>query len=203
MRILSILFAAAALVAAGYLFWPEPSVSYPPGILAPDPPLQEAIAEPKPWKREEYDITPLARFRIKARVLHREKYGSGRESDLSPLDLALGWGRMSDQAVIDRIDFSQHSRWYFWRSKSLPIPSREIETESGNMHIIPATDEVESLLSDIRRGDVIELEGCLVEVRAPDGWRWKSSLSRTDTGNGACELVWVEQARILEPDIQP
>ena len=30
-------------------------------------------------------------------------------------------------------------------------------------------------------------------MRAPDGWRWRSSLTREDTGAGACELVWVER----------
>ncbi len=29
------------------------------------------------------------------------------------------------------------------------------------------------------------------------GWRWKSSLTRKDTGNGACELVWVKQMKVL------
>lgn len=202
MRALAISAAAAAIVLLAYLFWPESTVNYPPGITAEAAPLQEELTEPKSWKKDEYDITALARFRIRARVLHREKYGSGRESDLSPLDLALGWGRMSDQAVIDKIDFSQYSRWYFWKAKSLPLPPREIETESANMHIIPGNEEAEAAISDIRRGDLVELAGYLVAVRAPDGWHWKSSLSRNDTGNGACELVWVEEARIVEPDIR-
>jgi hypothetical protein len=40
---------------------------------------------------------------------------------------------------------------------------------------------------------VVALTGYLVEVRGPDGFRWRSSLTREDTGNGACELVWVEK----------
>jgi hypothetical protein len=32
--------------------------------------------------------------------------------------------------------------------------------------------------------------------RAPDGWRWRSSLTREDTGAGACELVWVERIAV-------
>ena len=43
---------------------------------------------------------------------------------------------------------------------------------------------------------VITLHGYLVEVRANDGWHWRSSLTRNDTGNGACELVWVESVEI-------
>jgi hypothetical protein len=30
-----------------------------------------------------------------------------------------------------------------------------------------------------------------VQVNTPDGWRWRSSLTREDTGGGACEVVYV------------
>jgi hypothetical protein len=43
----------------------------------------------------------------------------------------------------------------------------------------------------VRAGDRVRIEGWLVEATAPDGWRWRSSLTREDTGNGACELVYV------------
>ena len=36
----------------------------------------------------------------------------------------------------------------------------------------------------------------LIEVRGADGWRWRSSLTREDTGAGACELVWVERIAV-------
>jgi len=44
----------------------------------------------------------------------------------------------------------------------------------------------------IRAGQIVSLAGYLVEVRGPNGMRWRSSLTREDTGAGACELVWVE-----------
>jgi hypothetical protein len=33
-------------------------------------------------------------------------------SDFFSADLALGWGRMSDQSVIDQFDIKQRRRWY-------------------------------------------------------------------------------------------
>jgi hypothetical protein len=48
-------------------------------------------------------------------------------------------------------------------------------------------------LRSVAGGDIIELRGYLVEVTAPDGWHWRSSLSRTDSGDGACELMWVTE----------
>ena len=51
------------------------------------------------------------------------------------------------------------------------------------MHLIPATDIVESVIKEIRNGDIIELSGSLVNVQSDsDGWHWKSSQTRNDTG---------------------
>ena len=33
--------------------------------------------------------------------------------------------------------------------------------------------------------------------KSADGWRWQSSLTRHDTGNGACELLLVQSAAVL------
>jgi hypothetical protein len=65
------------------------------------------------------------------------------------------------------------------------------------MHMIPATPLIERRLTALRPNDVVRLRGYLVEAEAPDGWRWRSSLSREDTGAGACEVVWVEALELL------
>ena len=57
-----------------------------------------------------------------------------------PEDLALGWGRMSDSDVLAKIDITQSGRFYYWHVDDFPIPRREIETSSANMHMIPSDD---------------------------------------------------------------
>ena len=49
-----------------------------------------------------------------------------------------------------------------------------------------------------RPGERIALAGQLVRVDGDNGFNWTSSLSREDTGAGACELVWVEQLKRLD-----
>ncbi len=177
-----------------YFFWPETVVRHPPGILVNEQPTQRPISVPG-WEKDGYRITPLAEFEAKALILHLKKYSHGRESDLSPMDLALGWGPMSDQGVIDRMDITQSGRWYEYRAKVLPLPRSLIVSSSSNMHMIPADDEVAETLDDLHRGDIISFSGFLVEVKAADGWIWRSSLTRNDEGNGACELVWVKRVK--------
>lgn len=175
----------------------ETPVELGPGVHAPDTPQQQALESPDSFALNGYRITPLAKFTIRAKVLSREDYRFGREADLSPLDVALGWGRMSDEAVLRNITISQSGRWYRWRTDAFPIPRREIETHSANMHLIPANDRVEDTLDDVDAGQVVELRGMLVRADADDGWRWVSSLTRNDTGARACELVYVEQVRAV------
>jgi hypothetical protein len=139
----------------------------------------------------------LANFEIRARVLSSERYRWDAGAKLSPIDLALGWGRMSDSAVLESITIGQSDRWYHWRvSSQPPIPMEEIISNSANMHIIPATPGVERTLKDLRVGQVVNLKGWLVRIEGPGGFRWTSSTTRTDTGDGSCELVWVDEAGI-------
>jgi hypothetical protein len=189
------------LFGAGWHFYSQPGqVTLGPGVLANETPYQESIHSPDTHQLDNYTITELADFRIKAKVLSKKNYSMGREADLSPTDLALGWGNMSDETVLEQIKISQSGRFYRWHVQSFPIPRREIETSSANMHLIPANDTVSSVLEEIRNGDIVEFSGSLVNVVSDnDDWRWKSSQTRNDTGNGACELIWVEKLQIVTP----
>ncbi len=176
----------------------DDAIEHGPGVLVPETPQQREAAEARAFEHNGYRVKPLADFTIKARVLGREDYRLDRQAELAPMDLALGWGPMSDQAVLDEIDISQSGRWYRWYAKQLPIPRRDIERNSANMHLIPADEWVEDTLDDIREGSIVELRGFLVEAKSDDGWRWRSSLTRDDTGARACELVFVERVRLIE-----
>lgn len=166
----------------------------PPRRVAPGAePLQTAVPSRFPaLSIEDAALTPLAGFSIDARVLSRRDYDFGREADYSPTDLALGWGRMREDAVLGRLDIEQRGRWYHyrWHDPSPPIPSREIARSSANMHIIPADANVAAALARVRADQRVRIDGWLVEVRGADGWTWRSSTTRDDQGGGACELIY-------------
>ena len=197
MKTLSALLAIAlAFVAYFHL---NGAISYPAGVLVESAPEQIAIGgDQAPIEHGEYHLKPLARFSLDARILHRKVYSYDREAKLVPVDLAVGWGPMSDQAVLDRITISQSTRFY-WYEYQLPppIPKEQIIAHSTNLHVIPATPAVASFCKSLRQGELIHLEGALVEATGPAIGTWRSSLSRTDTGNGACELMLVEDCSKL------
>lgn len=186
---------ALAVLLAWYVLHDREQVR-PAGVLAANVPAQGA-ARAKPFNLNGYQLHPLASFQLTARVLSREDYRSGREADLSPVDIAFGWGPMSDSAVLQHISISQGNRWYHWQaSGDVPITLREIEVHSANMHLIPANRAVEKTILSLRKGQLVTLQGHLVRVEAADGWHWNSSLTREDTGNGACEVIHVESLAV-------
>lgn len=203
-----LLLALGALCAIGWWYSPvsprvpeppapaagtTPRCPMPPRVSAGAAPLQSAVPDALPaFELQAATLRPLAGFSIDARVLSREDYSTGREAALSPTDLALGWQDMTDEAVLERLDISQSARWYHyrWRGEA-PLPPREIARSSANMHMIPFDAATARALRGIRAGDRVRIDGWLVEAAAPDGWRWRSSLTRDDVGSGACEVVYV------------
>lgn len=169
------------------------------GVKVDTAPVQTRINNADAFEFNDYLITPLADFTLQAKVLSKENYWLDRESDLAPTDLALGWQQMSDESVLANIAIRQSGRWYRWRVEQFPIPRREIETQSANMHIVPADENVATMLDRVKPGQIINLEGQLIKVKSNDGWHWQSSLSREDTGKGACELIYVTALDIQQP----
>ena len=165
----------------------------PPTVTDGDSPLQSPVpSDLADFKLANADLRPLAGFSIDARVLSRQDYAWGRDSQLSPTDLALGWGHMRDDAVLARLDISQASRWYYYRwTGQPPLPPDEIAHSSANMHLIPSDEATAAALHGVHVGSRVRINGWLVEATSPDGYRWRSSLSRDDTGAGACEVVYV------------
>jgi hypothetical protein len=156
-------------------------------------PIQRDPQRPVAFEVNGYEVRTLQAFALKARVLSVEHYRADREADLAPTDIAFGWGRMADPGMGEALSISQGGRWYFWRyAGTAPLPAAEIVASSANMHLIPANDQVARALRELDKGAIVSLRGYLVEVRAKDGWRWRSSLSRHDTGAGSCEVVFVQ-----------
>ncbi|MDY0021102.1 hypothetical protein [Arenimonas caeni] len=156
-------------------------------------PLQANVGDAPVYDIQGHRLRPLAGFALEARVLRREDYRFDRESSLSPTDLALGWGPMADPQVYQRLDISQRGRWYYyrWGAEGPPIPLQEIIRSSANMHLVPADATVAAAIRRVQADQTVRLRGWLVEVEDANGWRWRSSLSREDSGSGACELIYV------------
>src|SRR5262245_21861566 len=179
--ILSLLVITLAFFA--YFYFHRP-ISYPPGVLIDSEPLQiPAGKDEQAIKHGDYQLKPLARFLVDARILHRKLYPYDRSAKLVPVDLALGWGAMSDQAVLDKLKISQSMHFYWYEYRTPPIPKDQIIAHSTNLHVIPATSAIASFGKSLRQSEPVHFEGELVDGTRPKIGTCRSSLSRTDTGN--------------------
>lgn len=192
-----VILVALALGGAGN-WWLHRPITRAAGVLVDGEPEQGEPTTLEPITHGDYQLNPLANYDIAARVLSREDYSIDAGSDLSPTDLAVGWKHMSDTQVIEQLDISQSARFFTYRwSNQPPIPQIEIERSSANMHMIPADDSIARQLGKIRTGAIVRLRGQLVEAKRSDGFTWRSSLTRNDTGAGACELFLVDSIEQL------
>jgi hypothetical protein len=184
-----------------YRYISHRSVHHADGVITvADDPDQTSTSDPEFLFKDEYNIKPLKDFSIVARVLSTEHYEFDTGAKLAPVDLALGWGPMSETSVINKLNISQSGRFYRYHyDLPAPIPPNEIVTHSANMHMIPSNSLIEKELKDVRIGQIIHLTGNLVEVdNIKNHWKWRSSLTRDDTGDGACELIWVKSLYVTD-----
>ena len=180
-------------------------ITYPPGVLIASDPTQVDLPSNEPeFDFGEFHLKPLARFSVDARLLHSKIYRYDRGASLVPIDLAVGWGPMSDQQVLDQLQVSQSMR-FFWYEYKMPPPiaAEQIVNHATNIHIIPSTPELASRCKSLRSGALLHLSGELVQATGPQIGTWRSSLSRTDSGNGACELLYLEDLELLSADSIP
>jgi hypothetical protein len=167
------------------------------GMVAPDEPRQSATPDPAVIRRGRWELTPRADYEITARILSREDYRFDHLADLAPQDLALGWGPMSDNQVLGAFDIEQSARFYSWRPHGiLPVPRETVVSHSANTHLIPADDHIRAQLARLRVGEVVHLGGVLVDGRRDDGAWIRTSLTRTDSGAGACEVLLVRSVEV-------
>jgi hypothetical protein len=190
---------AALLLAGIYRWYSTRDIERAAGVLAAEDPVQVTVDSRRDIERDGFRLIPRAEFSATVRVLHREDYSIGPLAGLVPTDFAVGWGPMSDSTVLADIEISQANRFYFWRTDTWPIERREIELHSANWHVIPENEAVRAVLSRLRAGSLVELRGQLVDIEGTEA-RMSTSLTRTDTGAGACEILLASSARVMDSD---
>ncbi len=169
-------------------------IKYGPGVMIWNEPEQiMLVANAENVLKDGWTLKPLAQYTLNARTLSLKRYQGDAAAALAPYDLAVGWGRMSDEAVLERLDISQDNRYYHWRYwGAAPIPESEIINHSANIHLIPADENVAQSIASLRVGSQVQMSGWLVEATHQGADKpWRSSLTRNDEGDGSCEILYV------------
>lgn len=176
----------------------------PDEIDASRDPIQMSCSVNEPIIREVkngyFTITPVAEYKLSGIVVGQGNYSSAWDGKISPVDLAIAWGKLAEAHSDRYVTFTQGNRWYFYQFKSgNDFEPSYIVSHSSNNHIIPANENIRKAAKMARKKDKVILEGFLVNLKGiykEQPVVWNTSLSRTDAGSGSCELFYVLKIRI-------
>lgn len=169
------------------------------GALVYQEPLQKEIETALfTFEADGAILIPEALFDVTGVVLGKKRYLPWGDYHMAPWDVGIGWGAMSDPDNLSQVSFWQRNRFMHYRyGAGASVSKHTIIPNSSNIHIIPGNDIVKAQMADVKEGNLVRMTGFLVNV--VDGETvLKTSLDRTDTGAGACEILYV-QAIDLDP----
>lgn len=146
---------------------------------------------------KDQSIKKLQSFKGDFRILGSKIYTSDEQAKFSPIDYAVSWGLFAEPEIARHISVNQYDRFLNWKIDRLPVPAEQAMQMVSNMHIIPANPQIAKQIKHVKRGDLVRLKGELVEIKDRN-LIWTSSLTPTDTGDGACELFRVSSIEWIE-----
>lgn len=181
-----------------YYYWTTRPVSHGPGVVAPNTPVQEATYSIDKFDYKSFEITPKATIDLEARVLSIEGYYFDKYSELTPMDVVVGWGPMSDERNLNSLMVRQSDRSFYYEMANPPIKKELMWKHAANMHLIGSTQIIRDQIKSLRVGQVVHIEGYLVNATSEkESWTLKSSMKRDDIGKNSSELVWINSLTIL------
>lgn len=146
---------------------------------------------------EGQSISVLQPFKGDFRILGSKVYTDDEQAKFSPIDYAVSWGLFAEPEIARHITVNQYDRFLNWKMDRVPVSKEKAMQMVSNMHIIPANPQIAKAIKNVQRGDLVRLKGELVEVKDKD-LVWTSSLTPTDTGDGACEVFRVNSIQWIE-----
>lgn len=130
-------------------------------------------------------------------------------------DLGSAWGKLGEKDFYDTYFTSYSAKteitgsrvlWTEFKTQETPVSAKYAISHWAHSHIIPANRNIMAAMLKIKKWDIVQLEGELVDIEyiTPNGKKlvYSTSLSRTDSGkegdrgNGSCETIYVTSVKI-------
>jgi hypothetical protein len=114
-------------------------------------------------------------------------------------DICVIWGGNVQSGVYKSMDFKSDSWtcWAYWPNQE--VGAMFTMNALANNHLVTNNDAIKAALMQAEPGDVIHLQGVLAEyVNHSLGYTRGTSTTREDTGQGACETIYVDSFDIVK-----
>lgn len=156
-----------------------------------------------------YRVEPEYSYELNGVVVsYRHHEGKSRmhrraNDHLNMLDVCVVWGANAGNPILQQFDFWNGIFTCVFKTRDRDAWQAFNEHELSNNHLISDNPLIRSRVQDIAIGDQIHIRGHLSSYSSELGGKRGTSTTRLDTGDGACETIYVEHFEILEAALNP
>ncbi|MFM7468033.1 MAG: hypothetical protein ACKO37_00825 [Vampirovibrionales bacterium] len=154
------------------------------------------------------ELIKQARYTLTGKVMgttHFDKLPiTAWENEIIPTDVTLAWGQLAYDSPQKEVRYWQANREFFFASQRSSLTKEYILSHSSNTHLIPASENLRKALKAMHSGELVELQGFLVNVKpvqtsgvteGVNDW-WPTSMYRDDAGAWSSETMYVTRLKI-------
>lgn len=155
-----------------------------------------------------YQITPLYEYELYGMVVSRHRadtwwdYLHAEWNDhLNITDLCVIWGDNGRNDAYKEFSFYSQQFTCNYSTNSQEAYTQFNQSALSNNHLLSDKESLVRLLRQVQVGDQVHLRGVLAEyAHQHEGQNFKrgSSVTRNDTGNGACETIYLDSLEIIQ-----
>lgn len=155
---------------------------------------------------ERYHIKPLFDYVLHGMVVsyhHSDDFtdlAHERWADyLNPKDICVIWGDNVVSGIYDKMQFKNGSWTCYYKTDDRATWSQFRHDKLSNNHLLTDNAAISQALRGAKTGDQIYLKGVLASYKNTRlNSERGSSISRTDTGNGACETIYLDEFQVVK-----
>jgi len=178
-------------------------------VLASEP--NQTSTRERPFTVEynevEYLVEPEYDYELHGMIVsYRHHDGNSRmhmqaSDHLNMLDVCVVWGDNASNPMIHKLEF-----WNGIFTCNVKTRDRDAWNsfdmyQLSNNHLISDDDFIREQVTDISVGDQIRVRGHLASYSNEGGGKRGTSTTRLDTGDGACETLYVKHFEIIQPAV--
>lgn len=152
----------------------------------------------------EYTVEPQYEYQLYGLVVsYRHHDGDSMlhklwNDHLNMADVCVVWGKTALSAYLNLIDFWNGQFTCNFKTNSNIAWNSFDQNQISNNHLISNDDTIRKKIKKLSIGDQIRVSGYLSSYASKGGGKRGTSTVRTDTGNGACETIYVKEFDIIK-----
>jgi len=153
----------------------------------------------------EYLVEPEYEYELYGMIVsYRHHDGDSRmhvqaSDHLNMLDVCVVWGNNATNPLIHNLDFWNGIFTCNVKTRNQEAWNSFDMYQLSNNHLISDDDFIRNQVKGIKVGDQIRVRGYLASYSNEGGGKRGTSTTRLDTGDGACETLYVEHFDIIQP----